>query len=962
MTITVNPLPATFTITAAETSGTTNNDGTICIGASATLTASGTIAPIWSTGVTAQSITVSPTTTTTYTATITNAAGCQRTASRLITVRPLPVFSITNTNPVICSGASSLLSVSPSTGLSNFIWSPGTSTTSSMSVSPTTTTTYTVTARNTSTGCTNTATTTVTVNSVSNTACCSAAGYTFNTPINTSAMGTIPTGATIQVNANITVNSTRVFTNCTLRMAPNVKIIVNSNIGLELNNCTLFSCSEMWDGIEVLQNGTLTLSGTRIEDAKTGVLSTNGNLIVNNCTFNKNYIGITLREYPSYNGINGSTFTCESNLSPTPGSLLKAPYSNQKGYCGIFIDGNDAVTIGNTSTNFFRNIINGIFANRNTTLKFYRGNFSNIKGGLPTYNGYGIKVYGAESVLIGDLSNTALSNTFSNSDNGVTIDGVSFITVANNNFNGISTGSLVLNLTGKAIGIFNTSNNPNGGSTNLRNNIFEGFELGIYYEKRNSTLGLSITNNTFANFSTPVGTAVLITDVPNQNISITNNVLNNILQTGTNGIIINNPILFASSNALNIRQNTIRNVRNGIWVTGFSNVKIEDHHPSFNSMGTNQAGIYFLSSMTGSTGAPLTGIQIANCPNAVIDKNQIERFNPFQPSNVPLVLAANYDTHFGITVQNSCTGSIISNNQTKLLGTGIYAFGNTPITLKCNNMVNNATGLWVNSLIGQQGTFSAPQDNTWTIPAGYMGVRRNGQTQPQFFTRSFSLPYMPNTNSQMNPGFSIQPQSSSIFAPNTCFVSTPPPAGLVQVINEQGEYNYLSVEELKTLNLDLYKTLKITPDLYDESSLEGQRIEEFMDSVDISNSAKIYQYEEKLTSNDTLEAKELMALFEAYSDVEQTYKKVYEIYNRSWLDGVHSFTAEDSLLLNEIAYLSPRIAGNAVYTARVLLGLLIIDTETFGAKSAKQNSKVVYSKVKYSQIQVVNIFITSYHY
>lgn len=50
--------------------------------------------------------------------------------------------------------------------------------------------------------------------------------------------------------------------------------------------------------------------------------------------------------------------------------------------------------------------------------------------------------------------------------------------------------------------------------------------------------------------------------------------------------------------------------------------------------------------------------------------------------------------------------------------------------------------------------------------------------------------------------------------------------------------------------------------------------------------------------------------------------------------------------MNEIANLSPRVAGNAVYTARVILGLMIIDTETYGAKSAQQNSGVIYSRIK----------------
>lgn len=48
----------------------------------------------------------------------------------------------------------------------------------------------------------------------------------------------------------------------------------------------------------------------------------------------------------------------------------------------------------------------------------------------------------------------------------------------------------------------------------------------------------------------------------------------------------------------------------------------------------------------------------------------------------------------------------------------------------------------------------------------------------------------------------------------------------------------------------------------------------------------------------------------------------------------------------EIAFQSPRVAGNAVYTARVLLGLMIIDMETYAAKSAQMNSVISYSKLK----------------
>ncbi|MCC7506319.1 MAG: HYR domain-containing protein [Saprospiraceae bacterium] len=92
-TITVNPIPVPA-IAVTENSGTTPNDGAICEGASATLTASGGDTYLWSPGgATTSSITVSPTSTTTYTVTVTS-NNCSTSTSSVITVNPLPAVSL----------------------------------------------------------------------------------------------------------------------------------------------------------------------------------------------------------------------------------------------------------------------------------------------------------------------------------------------------------------------------------------------------------------------------------------------------------------------------------------------------------------------------------------------------------------------------------------------------------------------------------------------------------------------------------------------------------------------------------------------------------------------------------------------------------------------------------------------------------------------------------------------------
>jgi hypothetical protein len=93
-TITVNALP-TVSITIAETSGTANNDGTICNGDPIVLTASGGVSYLWVPATSLSNAGVSNPTATpsadiTYTVTATDGNGCKNAAIQTITVVPKP--------------------------------------------------------------------------------------------------------------------------------------------------------------------------------------------------------------------------------------------------------------------------------------------------------------------------------------------------------------------------------------------------------------------------------------------------------------------------------------------------------------------------------------------------------------------------------------------------------------------------------------------------------------------------------------------------------------------------------------------------------------------------------------------------------------------------------------------------------------------------------------------------------
>lgn len=149
VTITVSAMP---TVVASA-------DASICPGGSVSISASGAATYTWDNGLgSGSSHTVSPASTTTYTVTGTNAAGCEGSDAVTITVNPLPTILASN-DVTICIGESTMISVS---GGSTYSWDNGLGAGASHTVSPSSTTTYTVTGTSVQ-GCESTDAVTVTV-------------------------------------------------------------------------------------------------------------------------------------------------------------------------------------------------------------------------------------------------------------------------------------------------------------------------------------------------------------------------------------------------------------------------------------------------------------------------------------------------------------------------------------------------------------------------------------------------------------------------------------------------------------------------------------------------------------------------------------------------------------------------------------------------------------------------------
>ncbi len=121
-------------------------DEDVCEGESVTLFASGLSGPgsyEWSTGEMGDAIDVDPTSTTTYTVTVTNQWDCFSTDNVTVNVHPIPVANA-GIDQDLCEGSSATLTASGGTTPSSYHWSTGQNG-SSISVSPGSSTTYIVT-------------------------------------------------------------------------------------------------------------------------------------------------------------------------------------------------------------------------------------------------------------------------------------------------------------------------------------------------------------------------------------------------------------------------------------------------------------------------------------------------------------------------------------------------------------------------------------------------------------------------------------------------------------------------------------------------------------------------------------------------------------------------------------------------------------------------------------------------
>ena len=958
-----------------------------CAGSLGTLTAAGGFTSVvWQPGgytVNPLSVTVTPNLT--YTATANFSNGCVATqtfAFGIVDISP-PNFQITTNFPVTCAGNSETLSISSPylTSIVGTTWIPSGTISPTLVITPTASATYSAYVANTS-GCVFLAIGSVNVS----TACCTG---TYSALANVGVVTQTITGSKV-VNGNIVIPAGG---NLTLSgeflFAPNVKITVNPGASIHLKDAHLYSCSNtMWQGIEILDGASLTSlrynKDNLIEDAITAINAMNqattslsAVLTISNTTFNKNYVDININNYMRTSTnypfvIKSCVFTCRNlpfNASTwpqtgtvsaaasnsadlryiVPGSLsglsgpyltqgfsttpLKNPHSSQGSQTAIQLTNVGitnfsspyCITIGDGTVTANTNVFdahNKFIDATNSNVKSYNNIYQNtqVVSGAPGIAIQSRNTYTNSAILNSELnllapSNPAVNiNRFYNCHTGVNAINLAWLTAQYAEFK--STQSTTVAASTSNPGQFGINITTNRVYSYLISNCnFINLTTGVYGANTSGAInpfgspavngqvwGSFIINyNTFSpSTSTVTGTNFMRDGVIIEALISARGMAGSALAA--------NVVTVSPLNGLRIQNNNFNLVYRGVRVSNFTNSLIG----KFTANNTIKLKQDHISSNT------QWGVNHSNNYASVVNTNAIAGFTnslTFTVSGVYSSMNAN---------------SSAQCNSLTVLPIDMQFTGFNSTVWRRNNMSASSRGIQLssNGIMGQQGTFSSPNDNVWT--GSWTGTNYNTFSSGSLpnlsllYKRTLTL-YNPTNN--LGAPFTYSPGVSLFNANNSapygaCAPSVKPNRGgdfikinLAKAI-ASGTITYpgfFSTETNEINQILLYGEL-------DEDSIllsSDAALQSFFSTNQSGNLGALATINELLCAGDLTSASTALNNFSENSTMQSNYKLYYQLY-LVYLDPALDLSAADLTNLQNLAAKCPFIDGPVVYNARSL--------------------------------------------
>lgn len=924
--------------------------------------------------------------------------GCSNNTSITITQATVPPIVNAGADVTICLPSATQLNGTTNNG--SITWSPATglSCTSCLNpiASPGVTTTYILTSSN---GCGTT--TDQVVVTVTN---CNPCSNCPNALAPTGVLSTNPPANQVYcLTNNMTISGNVTISQSEVKISPNVVITVPANSVLNIVGSHLYSCTDMWQGIVIEPKGSInilpyivgntTQKTSLIEDAEIAVDVQTGNglttniLTSNNATFNKNHYGIRIQGYtlnltPYPFTIINSLFTCRdipftinnntwpltstvkaatnpitsplqtpyiNNTTYSPSNanaFLKNPLAGQKSQTGIYLNkvGNTInpgtaptyyeIAIGTTGANNYNVFDNHLVAlyGLNTNVKIANSVFQNAitTGKAGTVGGIGIQVLSQEinnnrlQVVAANAAGIFFNKFFNCSRSILSQDYFENI-IKNNDFR-------------------STQINPAPATT-----LFQPGKYGITITSCRYR-AVTVTSNKLYNIENPIAfsASVGFFNVGSGNnsgqysgqVNINSNTIRQHLPGNTVtsqfvnlGIAISN--IVSISNLILIPGTTV-NANNNIIVGAYRGIGSANWLKK--DVSTNNNNITLVTQIA--TGTPLQyGIGSSN--NIPASQNYIN-------ANIITGFNTTYNKLHGIYTSLS-SGQIVNCNSTTNTYNGLTFNGNNaPTQTAYNTMGNHHYGFVLdnNGIIGQQGTPTAPCDNTYTGPFVFKTATLNGSSaqNSKMYVRATGLTNPNGSGTAVFPSVAGTDEYSQSLG-SLILVSGNPPFIGCSTNNGNGNgnnpinpiSNQLILENIVQDQLPLatnpsqtekinkhqvYRLLKSNPDLMTGSTV----LQDFYTNSQPTLRETFVSIETDLSQGDITTGANKVAFIAPQDNIETNYKNFYKAYIKQSTD---SLNATDSLQLASIASGCPFADGAVVYQARALYNVVYNSAVTF---------------------------------
>jgi hypothetical protein len=824
--------------------------------------------------------------TTNCTVTVTDDVGCVNTSLPFDINEPSPISILVSPSASQqCVGGNMQLIASSSSIISSWNWLPQNSglscyTCSDPIASPTATTTYTVIGTN-SSGCSATSTSAISYDQN----CCGE----FLLPFPGTAG--VYSNESYNLNASFTLSGDLTLINCTLSIAAGVTITIASNYRLRIDQGSdLHACGDFWQGIVLLDPGATVevVDGSIISDAIVGVESINDAIVqIHNSFFTNNGIGVYLHDgnYSSNFIVNSSTFTGASGLYPN---------------YGIRLENVSGVNVGDPGfgMNNFNNLYAGIFSltsNLNVQNFTFSNNLNPCNFQTPgCYNGQGSGILAQGdpgSIFQLDVGGgTAEACFFNDNTYGIFAKTNILLNASHNTFNNI--GYMNPN---RSYGIY--SINGLNAEQYVTENILNRLDYGVWFSNIHDA-ELYIDNNKFNNFAS----------IPTKQ--------------GERAITVWSTNPFGNAYSRSIRSNEIQHFKQGVSLTHQQGIAVEDNDINFDRLNPNS--IWY-------------GVRILGGTENVIRLNRMNRVGTAPDLSLSRLI-------YGTSIERSENNNILENDIYNL-GSGIRFFSTTVNnTIKCNNLIQNVDNLVLeNALIGDQGSPNSAADNFWDINpytaqtfSGHGNVLNIGnpinpppifyvQDLPGFHPDFYGVGDCPLICPSVAATIDNSADPSSGCSNSACTDPQCYQELIAQIIDEQAQFADLPDEQVEEARNYAFELLIRDSLLMYQGTLLDSKLRDFYFEMKDGNSGMFEEIVNLLLQEENSNAIILNSNITPENLSESNLQLFNEIFFGSWAEHNLELDSYSQSTLEFIAYQNPYSGGDAVYSARVMLGLDIAD-------------------------------------